>query len=432
MVEYQHRRDAAGDEACRSPRSPPSSGSASRHEARRRALRAHALAAVACCSPCGRASRPPRRRARRRPAVRDALGLRPRHAREGGDRPRARATRDDPETLAWVLRDARAAWPSACATSRPRASSCAIVHYEALRAGLDPRLVLGVIDVESGFRKYAGLDGGRARLHAGDAVLGARDRHARAEPLPPAHQPALRLRDPAPLPARSRTATSTTRSAATTAASAGPSIRSASWRRCARAGPRRLALRLRGGGDRFLERLARDGARPIPGALARGIEDHRRGQSLHLAELLLGACRPRAPADRRGPTFFANCCVFASSSTSSAMPITTARAGAFAALELRDLRDLLDAGRAPRGPEVHDHPLAAVVGEPVALALGIGDVEGEAPARAPRGRGRATRQRAWKCLSFSNASGSSILGRAQRSRGGRMGPRRQNPFKIKD
>jgi soluble lytic murein transglycosylase-like protein len=29
------------------------------------------------------------------------------------------------------------------------------VHYEALRAGLDPQLVLGVIEVESGFRKYA-------------------------------------------------------------------------------------------------------------------------------------------------------------------------------------------------------------------------------------------------------------------------------------
>ena len=30
-----------------------------------------------------------------------------------------------------------------------------LVHYESLRAGLDPQLVLGVIDVESGFRKYA-------------------------------------------------------------------------------------------------------------------------------------------------------------------------------------------------------------------------------------------------------------------------------------
>lgn len=29
------------------------------------------------------------------------------------------------------------------------------VHYEATRAGLDPQLVLGVLEVESGFRKYA-------------------------------------------------------------------------------------------------------------------------------------------------------------------------------------------------------------------------------------------------------------------------------------
>lgn len=29
------------------------------------------------------------------------------------------------------------------------------VHYEAMRAGLDPHLVLGLIEVESGFRKYA-------------------------------------------------------------------------------------------------------------------------------------------------------------------------------------------------------------------------------------------------------------------------------------
>ena len=29
------------------------------------------------------------------------------------------------------------------------------VHHEAMRAGLDPQLVLGLMDVESGFRKYA-------------------------------------------------------------------------------------------------------------------------------------------------------------------------------------------------------------------------------------------------------------------------------------
>jgi soluble lytic murein transglycosylase-like protein len=36
------------------------------------------------------------------------------------------------------------------------------VHYEAKRAGLDPQLVLGVIDVESKFRKYA-VSGAGAR-----------------------------------------------------------------------------------------------------------------------------------------------------------------------------------------------------------------------------------------------------------------------------
>ena len=46
------------------------------------------------------------------------------------------------------------------------------MHYEATRAGLDPQLVLGLIQVESGFRKYAVSSRRRARLHAGHAVLG--------------------------------------------------------------------------------------------------------------------------------------------------------------------------------------------------------------------------------------------------------------------
>jgi soluble lytic murein transglycosylase-like protein len=36
------------------------------------------------------------------------------------------------------------------------------VHYEALRARLDPQLVLGIIEIESGFRKYA-VSGSGAR-----------------------------------------------------------------------------------------------------------------------------------------------------------------------------------------------------------------------------------------------------------------------------
>jgi soluble lytic murein transglycosylase-like protein len=39
-----------------------------------------------------------------------------------------------------------------------------MVRYEAMRAGLDPHLVLAVIDVESKFRKYAVSQSGRARL----------------------------------------------------------------------------------------------------------------------------------------------------------------------------------------------------------------------------------------------------------------------------
>ncbi len=37
----------------------------------------------------------------------------------------------------------------------PRLDFLRTVHYEALRAGLDPELVLGLIQVESAFRKYA-------------------------------------------------------------------------------------------------------------------------------------------------------------------------------------------------------------------------------------------------------------------------------------
>jgi soluble lytic murein transglycosylase-like protein len=61
---------------------------------------------------------------------------------------------EDPESRAWVsamhgrvherVRDERLA-----------RELLEMVRYEALRAGLDPRLVLAVIDVESGFRKYA-------------------------------------------------------------------------------------------------------------------------------------------------------------------------------------------------------------------------------------------------------------------------------------
>ena len=41
------------------------------------------------------------------------------------------------------------------ADRRVRTDLLKSVHYEAVRAGLDPQLVLGVMEVESGFRKYA-------------------------------------------------------------------------------------------------------------------------------------------------------------------------------------------------------------------------------------------------------------------------------------
>jgi len=45
--------------------------------------------------------------------------------------------------------------PSRFADERDLVAFLSTVHYEATRAGLDPQLVLAVIDVESAFRKYA-------------------------------------------------------------------------------------------------------------------------------------------------------------------------------------------------------------------------------------------------------------------------------------
>ena len=61
---------------------------------------------------------------------------------------------DDPESRAWV----RAMQPRVherVRDERLAGELLEMVRYEALRAGLDPLLVLAVIDVESGFRKYA-------------------------------------------------------------------------------------------------------------------------------------------------------------------------------------------------------------------------------------------------------------------------------------
>ena len=61
---------------------------------------------------------------------------------------------DDAQTRAWV--DARLDRVKARMGDEKSARDLlAMARYEALRAGLDPRLVVAIIDVESGFRKYA-------------------------------------------------------------------------------------------------------------------------------------------------------------------------------------------------------------------------------------------------------------------------------------
>jgi hypothetical protein len=75
------------------------------------------------------------------------------------------------------------------------------VWYESKRrAGLETGLVLGLIQVESGFRKYAissaGARGYMQVMPFWTRVIGDGDPRA----VPHADQPALRLRDPAPLP----------------------------------------------------------------------------------------------------------------------------------------------------------------------------------------------------------------------------------------
>ena len=116
--------------------------------------------------------------------------------------------------------------------ARDRATnSLATVHYEArarrarsaARARRDPARER-VPQVRDLVRR-------RARLHAGDAVLDEAHRHARAQSVPPAHEPALRLRDPAPLSRHRERRPLSARSAATTAASASPSIPMPCWRR---------------------------------------------------------------------------------------------------------------------------------------------------------------------------------------------------------
>ena len=75
------------------------------------------------------------------------------------------------------------------------------VHHEARRNGLDPQLVLGVMEIESGFRKYAVSSSG-ARGYMQVMPFWIRVIGESPQPVFAAHQPALRLRHPAPLPER--------------------------------------------------------------------------------------------------------------------------------------------------------------------------------------------------------------------------------------
>lgn len=70
------------------------------------------------------------------------------------DRPPPLLTRSDTAYRTWHDEMSRrlAHW---LPDERERADLLDTVHYEATRAGLDPQLVLGLIEVESAFRKYA-------------------------------------------------------------------------------------------------------------------------------------------------------------------------------------------------------------------------------------------------------------------------------------
>ncbi len=110
-----------------------------------------------------RSARSPRGRARRsRPRARAHAGaqqyellsasIRATLAQAVNDR--ATVDMADMDTRAWV----RAMTPRVAARFADEDTArrfLALVRYEALRAGLDPQLVLALIDVESQFRKYA-------------------------------------------------------------------------------------------------------------------------------------------------------------------------------------------------------------------------------------------------------------------------------------
>ena len=187
QLEYQGRRDAAADEA-----SPPADvARLPEGQARRMTAiappRASARGVVAATSLGALAPlAAPRVRGR---AGRGAARRRRAHRARG--RGRRCARRRSPSFANIDERLAYLRWLGAMSErlqqAQDRAGTTRVeflqtVWYESKRAGLEPALVLGLVQVESGFRKYAISERRRARLHAGDAVLDAPDRRRRRRP----------------------------------------------------------------------------------------------------------------------------------------------------------------------------------------------------------------------------------------------------------
>ena len=61
----------------------------------------------------------------------------------------------DPENARRWLNEMNARLSKRVPDRKERTELLKTVHHEAMRAGLDPQLVLGLMEVESGFRKYA-------------------------------------------------------------------------------------------------------------------------------------------------------------------------------------------------------------------------------------------------------------------------------------
>ena len=61
----------------------------------------------------------------------------------------------DPQNARSWLNEMNTRLSKRVADRKERTELLKTVHHEAMRAGLDPQLVLGLIEVESGFRKYA-------------------------------------------------------------------------------------------------------------------------------------------------------------------------------------------------------------------------------------------------------------------------------------